>query len=289
MVSGIRWKDYMKGKEVKMAHRTVPTVPDYLKILFYGQPGSTKTRTSATAAADPRTSPCLMLEAAGNPHSIRDYDQKPDVITMESLTDYNEPYNWLAAGQRKDHPFVQKFQLNPPYKSLIVDGLTEIQRMSFNLQTGSTKIGPGSFPGKVQIQHFGTVLAQMINFTKLYFSLPMHVIITSLERQDKDDLTGSIKYCPYLWGQSKTEVGGYAYIVARLTHVAILTNENKKFLKAIENTTDGNVTSVALFKPTGKYDAKDQYGMRDESGNLIDFMVNPSITKMLDAIYGTNK
>ena len=46
----------------------------------------------------------------------------------------------------------------------------------------------------------------------------------------------------------------------------------------MDEVTDAEIVSVALFKPTGKYVAKDQYF------RLGDYMVNPSIPKMLDLI-----
>ena len=249
----------------------------YLKLLLYGLPGSLKTRTSATAAWDERSSPSLMLEAGGNPISLSDYEKRPDIIHMETLEDFNLPYNWLAAGQNPDDPFCKKFGLQPPYKSLIIDSITETQRMSFNTVTGSTNVGPGSFSQRVQRQHFGQVLSQMINLAKLFYALPMHVILTSLEKANKDEITGSITYAPLLWGQSDTEVGGYAYAVGRMCHRAALP---AKTIKIVEDASEGEITAVALFKPSGKYVAKDQYG------KFGDYMVDPSIPKMLDLIYG---
>jgi hypothetical protein len=250
-----------------------------LKLLLYGQAGSTKTRTSATAAMDPRTSPALMLEQAGNPISLRDFKTLPDIIHISQLEDYNPFYEWLAAGQPIEHPVVKAFDLHPPYKSLIIDGITEVQRYSFQIVTGSRNVGPGSFPASTEIQHFNKVLGQMVNFARLFFSLPMHVIMTSLEKEDKDETTGLISYKPLLWGQSSGEVCGYAFVVARLVHRAKL---EKGVLKAMEDSITDETVSVALFRPSGKYVAKDQMGMG------VPFMADPTITKMLDLIEKAN-
>lgn len=247
----------------------------YLRVLLYGKPGSTKTRTAYTAALDDRTFPALALNAAGNPLSTRDYDRKPDILTMDTLADFNAPYNWLAAGQPKDAPFCKEFNLNPPYKCVIVDGVTEVQRMSFDAQRGY--VDPGSFPSKVSRDHFYNTLGQMVNFARLYFSLPLHVVMTSLEKESSDQVTGAITYSPLLWGQSDTEVGGYSYVVARLIHRAVL---EPKTAVVLEDVLKDSTVSIALFRPSGKYVAKDQYG------TLGDYMIDPTIPKMLDLIFG---
>ncbi len=258
----------------------------YLKLLLYGQPGSTKTRTSATAAMDPRTAPCLMLEQAGNPISIRHYEKKPDIVHIDKLDEYNPFYEWLRAGQPADAKIVAQFELNPPYKCLIIDGITEVQRYSFRQVVGTTQAGPGTIPATAEIQHFNKVLAQMITFANLFFGLSMHVIMTSLEREDRDESTGTIMYKPLLWGQSSGEVGGYALAVARLVHRARLDHRTEQEvnqaskLGIIEDAIQGTTVSVALFRPSGKYVAKDQYG------SIGPYMADPSIPKLMDNIYG---
>jgi hypothetical protein len=153
--------------------------------------------------------------------------------------------------------------------------------MSFRAQ--SAPVGPGSFPAKVERQHFYNTLGQMVNLASLFFSLPMNVIMTALEEDKKDEQTGTIHYGPLLWGQSDKEVGAYAYIVARMIHRAALTDQvTKKLLAETEDSIDKEIVSVALFTPSGKYQAKDQWS----GGKLGDFMVNPTVTKMLDAIGG---
>lgn len=261
-----------------MAKRMLLEKDEYLKILLYGQPGSTKTRTACTAALDPRMSPVLMLEQGGNPLSIREYEKLPDIIHIEKLEEYNPFYEWLAAGQPPDAPIVKLFDLKPPYKTVIIDSITEVQRYSFNIVTGNTKAGPGTIPASTEIQHFNKVLGQMVTFARLFFGLPnMHVILTSLEREDRDEATGVIMYKPLLWGQSGGEVAGYAYLVGRLVHRARLAG---KELRLVEDAISEKTISVALFQPTGKYVAKDQYGCMGA------YMADPSMTKLLNLLVG---
>ena len=261
-----------------------------LKILFYGIPGSTKTRTSATASNDPRTSPVLYLEAGGNPIALRDYVNPPDILHIDALEDFNPVYEWLATGQDPKSPFCKDWDLHPPYRTLMIDQITDVQRMTMNKASGNmgTALVPGTIPNPMQIQHFGSTLGHMVKFATLFYGLKdIHVIITSQEREEKDDTTGLISYRPLLWGQSSTEFGGYAYMVSRLIHRSRVQIDNK--LKLAIGEMPENATSVALFMPSGKYMAKDQYGMKDDDGSLLPFMVDPSIPKILDKIYGPGR
>lgn len=263
-------------RKVPVARKYDITAEPLLKVLFYGKPGSTKTRTAATACLDPRTKPVLWLNAAGNPLSIRDYAEKPDIIDIEALKDVNDPYNWIVAGQDPNAPFAKKFELRPPYKTIVVDQITDVQRLSFATVMNEPNLGPGDMGKFTDRRDFYAVLGQMVRFSKLYYSLPINVIMTALEADSRDDQTGAITYEPLLWGQSATEVAGYAYVVARLVHRSVMSST---IAKVVEDAIGKEkVTSVALFLPSGKYVAKDQYG------SLGSFMIDPSIGRMLDLI-----
>lgn len=263
-----------------MARRVDLSESIYLKILVYGQAGSTKTRTAGTACLDERTTPVLWLDQGGNPMSLRSYKVLPDIVQITKLEDYNPIYEWLATGQPKDSPVVQALglQTKTPYKTVVVDGLTGTQRLSFGVVTGNTNPRPGSHPPSVEIQHFNKVLSQMTQFGNAFFyNLPMHVIMTALEAEKQDQRTGSLKYGPLLWGQSAGELPGQALAVARMMHFERVDNQMKMALKEVPEKVD----SVAVFIPGTNYVAKDQYG------GLPGVMYNPTVTKMLDCIYGS--
>lgn len=247
----------------------------YLRLLLYGEPGSTKTRTAATAALDPRTSPTLILDISGNPVSIRDYSPQPDVLQIDRLTDLNPVYNWLWTGQPARDPMVTEYGLTPGYKTVIIDGMTDTQRVSMANVSGAEEYGPGTLPPDTDYRHIGRVLGQMVAISKKFYALPMHVIMTSLEHTDKDESTGTITYKPLLWGQASTEVAGYAFIVARLVHRTKIAEK----LGISDDAIGKEVTSVALFKPSGKYVAKWQYG-KGPSG-----MSDPTIGKIMNAAF----
>ena len=259
-------------------HRTQVEAP-FLKLLVYGQPGSTKTRTVATAAWDERTDPVLMLDVSGNPQSIRMYSRKPDMVSLDALSDLNEPYDFLVNGQDPEHPFAKEFNLQPPYRTVIVDGITEVQRHSIRTVTGSVRLGPGDVPGRVDRQHYGAVLGQMINFADLFFSLEMNVVMTALEWARQDN-TGITSFVPLLWGQAVDQVPAYALMVGRMVH----RNKIDNILKAQDdNLMKDETVSVMMITPGGRYYAKDQY----LTG--YDYFINPTIKTILDCIQEAGK
>ena len=51
-----------------------------IRMILYGMPGATKTRTAATATFDERSAPVLMLNASAKHISIRDNLTYPKII-----------------------------------------------------------------------------------------------------------------------------------------------------------------------------------------------------------------
>lgn len=242
---------------------------EHLKMLVYGQPGSGKTRLSASAALDPRLSPVLMLEAFGNPISISDYEKKPDIITLQEMKDFNAVYKWITEGQNPEATYAQKFDLNPPYETLIVDGLTEIQRFVIRTVQGGRRTKPGDLIGALGRQGFGQLLGTMLNWAIHFVGLDMNVILTSLEKKDQSPTY----YKPLLWGQSGGEICGYVYSVVRLVSGLAAP---KRLMSHKEDPLTDETDNVAFFKDTVLYYAKDQYYLQTEH------MIDPTLTKIVD-------
>ena len=250
-------------------------VDEKLKLLLYGQPGSGKTRTAATAAFDERMGNVLMLEAFGNPISIRDYPKKPDIITIEKMSDFNHPYQWITDGQDPNADFAKELDLKPPYSTLIIDGLTEIQRFVTRRVSGVEYTEPGDLATALTRQGFGQVLGTMLNWAVHFVRLDMNVILTSLEANQVNVDTGITHRHPLIWGQSGNEIAGYMFMVARLTND--LVGARLLMQETVDPVTD-ETSTVAFFKETPQYYAKDQYGI------TVSHLTDPTIGKILDLI-----
>jgi hypothetical protein len=268
-----------------------PASLDYslIKALFYGAPGTTKTRTAASAVFVEEMWPVLMLESAANPLSIRDYEYRPTILTMESMKDFNYPYDWLRNGQPKDHPFVRgceqmEVELTFPYKTVIIDGGSEVQRHAFKAVVPGRDANVGDVPPSLERQHFGQILAMMTNWSYKFVQLPMHVVLTCLEQEKQEGANGPIYRRPLIWGQSQVEMSSYVYLVMRLTAAQHLDTRTQAVVAGdIAEVKESH--TIGFTKKTASFYAKDQYGMCDEKGELLRFMFDPTMPKIWDAIY----
>lgn len=259
----------------------------YAKMLFYGQPGSWKTRLSASAALDDRTWPALMVSMVGNPLSIRDYARQPDVVEITSIKDLNFVYSFFSKGQPKagtlweilGKPDTEK----NPYKCLIFDGATNLQRKAMADAIGAADLAPGEIPTQPQMQHHGQVLARMLNIADHFFALPnLHFIMTALE-YEQFDANQQPYYRVQFTGQAAQEIPSYAMLVGRLvareraaSAQAMGAQTAQTFKGILEKET--NAEAVLLLRTGQRYYAKNQYCKGPA------YMINPTMTKLLDLI-----
>jgi hypothetical protein len=258
-----------------------------LKALFYGQAGSTKTRTAASAVFHPDFAPVLMLEARGNPLSIRDYDPQPTLFSVDSFSDYSLVYDFLYNDQPNNHEFRRAcadagIPLEPYYKTVILDGTTQTQRLAFRVIIPNSDVDPGTIPNPHEIQHFNRVLDAMIVWADKFLDLPLHVIVTSLE-DERTEKSGATKIRPLIWGQSRGEVCGYAYLVMRLAPVETIDVRSKAVFIGDKEEADAS-NFVGFCRATSTFYAKDQYGMRNPDGSLMRYMFDPTIEKIWESI-----
>jgi hypothetical protein len=261
-----------------------PRPGDKLKILLYGMPGSGKTWFAASACACEMTAPALMLSAAGNPQSIWDWDQHPDTFEIGELEDLNQFYDWFAAGQPEDVGMVERLGLNPPYKTLVVDGMTELQRFTLAIAGGHNKLPIGTQPRALQIQEFNPVLAHTVRMAALFFGLahrtapkPVHVIITSLEWEKLDIRTQRRDIRPLIWGSGGCELAGYAMSVARMRPMSSVPLRIRKTMEGGSNVD----TTVAIWRPLPEVPFN-----KDQWNRIGDYTVDPSLEKVCELVYG---
>lgn len=251
--------------------------------MFVGRSGSTKTRTAYSACMDKRMGKVLGLDMKGQPRSIRTYRPQPDIIGIESLADLSRIYAWLKMGQKPNDSLVREFELEPPYQTVVADGWSEAQRLVVLRASGNENKQMSDKPNAVEIQHYGTIFAQTTAILESFYSLPMHVIGTILENEVNDETRGATQRLQ-LVGQSKDQAASYPEIVGRLVHIEKVSSQIKTALKANkESGFTEDTVSVCFFKPSSRYEAKDQ------TGALGDYMVDPTITKILDLIEASEK
>lgn len=267
-----------------MKPRSTQLLIPTLKLFTYADPGGGKTTFFATAMDDPRTSPALWLDCGGNPESIRRRNPVPDMIEIETTTDLNPIYEYLKGGQRPEHSFAKTlFGAGPndfgftqkTYKTVVFDGVTEYQRVAFDEITGNASKRLGDKLNPPDQRMFGQALSRLTMVARYMFGLPgISVLISALERQDKDETTGALSFSPNLWGQARSEVPAYSLLTARLIRQSKLKPSER------DKAENKNAYTIAYFDQTGSFLAKDQYG------GLPSTMPDPTIPKVMDAAYG---
>jgi hypothetical protein len=244
----------------------------------YGAPGSGKTTHFASAAKDERSSPVLWLDCGGNPESIRRSLEGITVITIESLVDMNPVYAWLFAKQPEKHEFVDlmakmDIPLLKNYKSVVFDGVTELQRLVVEEVADNKDKRIGDPLNVMDQRSWGKALDKVVRFTRLmYKTLPLHIMISALEDDRMDPSGTKMRTVPWLWGQARDEVPGYALLVMRMVRVASIA-------VAAERAKFQNAYSVGYIDQVDKFSAKQQYG-----ANLPAIMESPTVAALLNAI-----
>lgn len=266
------------------------TDPRYLKLLPYAAPGSGKTSFCASATLDDRTTPVLHLDAAGNPdvylrreHGAPVYDlARVRMVRVDTLKELSAVYEWLHAKQPLNAPIAKQLGITEPFKTVVYDGATELQRQYFDKVMGVDSSVPiGELLKKAEWGHYRTILAQMLRFASLmYQRLEMHVIVTALRHEETrfdpptsksaDDMYKFAE--PLLYGQSVEEVPGYAKAVFQMYRKAISPAAK------IEGRRCNATFNIANFEHSQYQYGKDQHGFGAE------LIGDPTITKLLDAM-----
>lgn len=245
-------------------------VEDPLKMIVYSPPGHGKTTLLGTAAGDPRLSPMLLIEFEGGTRSIRSkvkkisIDQlgkekpKVDVIhTVEIRTwgDFDLVYDFLLTA---DHP----------YRSIGLDSLSEMNYL--NMQTVLLDAGiqdKNRDPDVPEQRDYLKSASQMRRLVRYFRDLPMHVFMTSGAQQGQDPRTKTSMMMMSLTGKLVFEIPGLFDVVGYL---------------AMVDQEDGATERWLFTQPTGRFDAKD----RTEGGKLGEYIVNPTLPKILDLVEG---
>lgn len=232
----------------------------YLRMLAYGVAGSGKTWLTRSVADVESMSPVLVLNASGNPQVMRHFDNIPDIIDIHRLKDFNDPYDFLHRGQPRTHKLVKQFGLNyggdNPYKTVIIDQISDVQEIVFNQLLGVDNKRIGELPMKRTWDHFNSAKRWMEVFVRKFFALDMHVILTALEYYRETDSQHAEGWFPSLEGTARVTVPAAANMVCRIVQVGSL---NQMVVKNhIKEHKTKPTHNIAFFVPHKRYVAKDQ-------------------------------
>lgn len=175
-----------------------------INMLIYGESGIGKTRFGGSADEVPELRRTLLIDVEGGTLTLRDLFPDVETVRVKSWTDMQNVYDSLFHGQHE-------------FTTLVVDSLTEIQKMSMDgiMRNLVEKYEERSeeVPG---LREWNINLEQTRKFVRAFRDLPMNTIFTALVKTEKNIKTGSLKRKPSLSGKLADEVAGFLDIVCYL-------------------------------------------------------------------------
>lgn len=173
----------------------------WLNIMVYGDSGAGKTLLAGTAAYVQELSPVLFVDVEGGTHTLShfgdtaDIDIIPDPEDERTLkwTDIQKIYNDLYNGRH-------------PYKTVVIDSLTEMQKLAMNSILGNDRKmsidAEGNLP-EFKEWHINT--EQMRRMVRAFRDLPMNTIFTALADDKADPRTAKSENPRFLKAPSFTK------------------------------------------------------------------------------------
>ena len=233
-----------QGLEPQRLSQTV----QWVNLMVYGDPGIGKTYFAGQTCVYEDTSPAVFVDVEGGTMSIRHLDPE-HVIRVTDFKQLQQVYDVLFSGKH-------------PYKTVVIDNLTEVQKLSMRtIMNQIVKEHPDRDVEVPSLREWGKSTEQVRRFVRAFRDLPMHVIFTAHSQEVKDETTGAVSIKPSLPGKLADEIAGFIDIVCYMN-------------------VDKNGNRAMATRRVGRAVAKDR------SGNLPDIVEEPTVESVWPIIMG---
>jgi hypothetical protein len=264
----------------------------YLKLLVYGNYGTGKTYLAGTASEVASMGDILMINAESGDLTL-DAFTGIDEITVREFRTLARVYEFIVqhckyrdAGADEQLWALQNSLFDGMsdrlrrYRTVIVDSLSEIEKLALNQVLGitdSTKLDDN--PDAAEWKEYKQNHTLVIRMVRAFRNLPMHIIFTCAESFVQDE-TKKMKYQPALTGKLAKEVQGFMDMVGYLVAAQKAAPMSpQQVAQAAADPNDTGPQSRRLYvtpSAQGKFDAKHRYV--NFKGTHFD---DPSILKIL--------
>lgn len=221
----------------KLQVERVSEVDPYINLLVYGESGIGKTRFAGSASVVEAMSPVLLVDIEGGSMTLRDTYPQVERVRVKSWEEMQALYDTLFAKN--------------PYKTIIMDSLTEIQKFSmYQIMIDLVKKGRNSGepvdPDVPGMREWGKNGEQIRKLVRAFRDLPCNTIFTALVNADKNPRSGKVVHRPSLPGKLQHEIAAFVDIVVYL------------YKKEVEEAGETNQVWRLLTQSTEEYIAKDR-------------------------------
>jgi phage nucleotide-binding protein len=137
-----------------------------MNILVYGRSGIGKTCFAAQAQDHPLMKNVLFADIEGGMMTVAARSDI-DAVPIRSMDEFTQ----LVQAFKNNDPALEK------YRTLVVDSFTELQRLNMDKICGQKQ---------ARIQDYGTSTTQLGDLVRVLRDMPIHVVLTALNREKKD-------------------------------------------------------------------------------------------------------
>jgi AAA domain len=248
--------DQLGGLKVGSPSKAAP-----INMLIYGEPKVGKTRLAGSSVLVPGMSPVLDIDFEGGTLSLA--DDYPQVDIWPDPSSERRP-TWRDVTKL----YAALYDKNP-YKTIILDSLTEIQKFCMGqIMSDVVKKDSTRDPDIASMREWGKMGEQMRRLVRALRDLPCNVIFTALAKESRTDRDGTVKNGPALPGQMRGEMAGYVDIVVFM------------YKKEVREGTERLMKTLLLSQGTERHIAGDR------SGKLPSIMEEPTMQDIYNYIHG---
>lgn len=228
-----------------------------INMLIFGPYGIGKTLLAGSSDAVPEMRKVLHIDIEGGTLTLRHTFPNVETVRVTDWPQLNSVYNELRAGLHKE------------FRTIIVDSLTEAQ--AFNLdKILITELQEQIEAGEelkrdediANMRQWQKNQSQIKKFIRAYRDLPVSVIFTALEKDDKDKTTGRVRTLPDLPGKLARQVPAMF--------------DEVFYYFPYKQEADGETKEIRVLQSQGTA----RVAAKDRSGKMPALMPNPDMKKI---------
>ena len=157
-----------------------------LNVMVYGDSGAGKTLLAGTSAFVRELSPVLFIDVEGGTHTLSHFQDNSDIDIIPDPEDKGRTLKWTDIQAIYNDLYTGRH----PYRTVVIDSLTEMQKLAMNYVLGNEKKMDFDVEGNLpQFKDWHVNTEQMRRMVRAFRDLPINTIFTALSDDKVDPRT----------------------------------------------------------------------------------------------------